>query len=149
VATLKEQLYECCIAYIRARSSAAEEAIREVQTSANEETKSSAGDKYETGRAMAQLEIEKNTAQLVEANKLMNTMKQIGFIQSSAVHAGSIIITNHGNYYLAISAGQFAIDGKSYFAISAASPIGKKLLGMTTDASFDFNGKEFKIHEIL
>ncbi len=146
--TLKEQLYECCITYIRARSFAAEEAIREVQTSANEETKSSAGDKYETGRAMAQLEIEKNTAQLMESNKLMNTMKMIGLNQSSSVHAGSIIMTNQGNYYLAISAGELTIDGKSYFAISAASPIGKKLMGLTKGASFDFNGKEYKIHEI-
>ena len=54
-----------------------QEAISGAQNSANEETKSSAGDKYETGRAMAQLEIEKNMTQLAEAKRLKQTLEQI------------------------------------------------------------------------
>jgi hypothetical protein len=54
---------------VHQRIASAEEAIRMAQESANQEGKSSAGDKYETGRAMAQLEIEKASGQLAEANK--------------------------------------------------------------------------------
>ena len=68
------------MAYVHERIAATQEAIYTAQLSANEETKSSAGDKYETGRAMAQLEIEKNTAQLAEALKLKQMLKQISSI---------------------------------------------------------------------
>jgi hypothetical protein len=66
---IKIKLYQYCVEFIDKRIAGAREAIQIAQDSANEETKSSAGDKYETGRAMAQLEIEKNTTQLEEALK--------------------------------------------------------------------------------
>jgi hypothetical protein len=58
-AALKTKLLTLCIKYVDDRISATQQAIQSAQASANEETKSSSGDKYETGRAMAQLEIEK------------------------------------------------------------------------------------------
>ena len=57
--TIKQTLYNFCVTYINQRMATAQQAIHTAQASANEETKSSAGDKYETGRAMMQLEIEK------------------------------------------------------------------------------------------
>jgi transcription elongation GreA/GreB family factor len=125
-------------------------AIQTAQLSANEETKSSAGDKYETGRAMAQLEIENNSAQLRESMKLKQVLEQISFDQKSTyVQIGSLVTTNQGIFYIAISAGQFVIEDETYFAISAASPIGQKLMGLRVDASFTFNKKEFCITHIL
>jgi sortase (surface protein transpeptidase) len=56
---LKTRLHSLCVSYVGQRIETAQRAIAIAQASANEETKSSAGDKYETGRAMAQLEIEK------------------------------------------------------------------------------------------
>lgn len=126
-----------------------EEAISGAQNSANEETKSSAGDKYETGRAMAQLEIEKNMAQLAEAKRLKQTLEQIAPDKiTPLIHLGSLVLTNHGNFYVAISAGPFTIQNKSYFAISPASPIGQKLMGLRAEDSFSLNGKEFYIQQI-
>jgi len=70
VPSVKKQLYSLCLAYIDERIQVANQAIQFAQDSANDETKSTAGDKYETGRAMAQLEIEKINAQLNESKKL-------------------------------------------------------------------------------
>jgi hypothetical protein len=147
--SIKQQLYSHCIEYVRSRSAIAEEAIRGAQASANEETKSSAGDKYETGRAMAQLEIEKNTAQLAEARKLLKAMEQIRDTPSLVVKPGSLVITNYGNFYLSISAGQVVIDKQTYFAVSPASPIGQKMVGLGKKSSFILNGKTFDILEVL
>ena len=47
------------------------------QEAANEEGKSSVGDKYETGRAMMQIERDKAAQQLDEALKLKNIIDQI------------------------------------------------------------------------
>lgn len=127
-----------------------EAAILDAQRSANEETKSSAGDKYETGRAMAQLEIEKSMYQLAEVKKLKQTLEQmVRDRQTLSIQMGSVVLTNQGNFYVAISAGPFTILGKVYFAISPASPIGQKLMGLKAEDSFNLNAKAFKIQEII
>ena len=74
---LRQQLLSQCQIVVHQRIASAQDAIRMAQDSANEEGKSSAGDKYETGRAMAQLEIEKASSQLAEANKLKQALEQI------------------------------------------------------------------------
>jgi len=145
----KIKLHSLCQAYIEQRIDAAQKAIAIAQESANEETKSSAGDKYETGRAMAQLEIEKNSTQLAEAQKLKVALSQIKPDQTSyAVQAGSLVITNQGNFYISISAGQFTVDNVSYFSISPASPIGSKLMGLKEGAQFSFNTKTYLIRNV-
>ena len=144
--SIKQQLYSRCLSFVHERIDTAQESIRAAQLSANEETKSSAGDKYETGRAMAQLEIEKNTFQLNESLKLKQTLEQIQVEhETETVRVGSLVHTSQGNFYLAISAGQFTIDNDIYFAISPASPIGQKLMGLSKNEAFIFNKKEFLI----
>ena len=57
-----------------------ETANRDIQLakeSRDNETKSTAGDKYETGRAMVQFELEKNKVQLNKAIQLKNELSQI------------------------------------------------------------------------
>ena len=54
----KAKLYDSCLKLVDERVAHIEDAMRNAQASANEETKSSAGDKYETGRAMMHLEKE-------------------------------------------------------------------------------------------
>lgn len=138
-----------CLAYVEQRTAAATQAIQLAQASANEETKSSAGDKYETGRAMAQLEIEKNSAQLAEAQKLAQMLSHIHpEKKTETVQAGSLVITNQGNYFIAIAAGQFTIENKIYYAISPSSPIAQKLMGLKKDDAFLFNKKEFVIEKV-
>jgi transcription elongation GreA/GreB family factor len=150
LSTIKQKLHTCCLVYVNERIAAAQEAIQTAQHSANEETKSSAGDKYETGRAMAQLEIEKNTVQLAESLKLKQLLEQISSEHSTVkVQIGSVVITNQGNFYIAISAGQFIVDEKTYFAISPASPIGQKLIGLRMHESFLFNKRECHISAVL
>lgn len=127
-----------------------QKAIGIAQASANEETKSSAGDKYETGRAMMQLEIEKNTVQLSEALKLKQALAAIDPIKSTTVvQPGSLVVTNQYNYYIAISAGQLKIGDKVYFAISPGSPIGMQLTGLSVGETFVFNSKVLCIEHIV
>jgi len=146
---VKQQLFSLCLSYIEQRIETARQAIEIAQASANEETKSSAGDKYETGRAMMQLEIEKNSIQLSEAQKLKQALNQINPEKSSAtVQLGSIVFTNHGNFYIAISAGQLKVDNEFYFAIAPTSPIGLKLSGLAENAAFTFNSRTYTIHKV-
>jgi transcription elongation GreA/GreB family factor len=147
---LKEKLYKQCLDYVQKRMEAAEQGIKEAQQASKDDTKSSAGDKYETGRAMMQQETDRNLGQLNEANKLKVTLNQLN-TTASALQAenGSIIITNNGKFYIAISAGTLVIDGEQYFAVSPASPIGLKLKGVKAGDEFSLNGKDYKIISVL
>ena len=63
---IKRQLYSQCVDFVEERLSNIQNQIRAIQESLTSETKSSAGDKHETGRAMLQLEREKAGQQLAE-----------------------------------------------------------------------------------
>lgn len=124
----------------------AEEVMRMAQESANEETKSSAGDKYETGRAMAQLEIEKGSSQLAEARKLKAVLEQLREPANAEVASrGSLVVTDLGNYFLSIPAGKLVVDGVTWFAISPASPLGSALMGARTGAAVPFQNKQIRV----
>jgi transcription elongation GreA/GreB family factor len=146
---IKHRLFRLCQDYVLTRIESAELAIQNLQASANEETKSSAGDKYETGRAMMQLEIEKHAMQLAALSKQKQTLDKINpEIEFKTVQLGALVITDRANYFLAISAGQFVVDNKKYVCISLSSPIGAKLLGLKAGDSFSFNQQNQLIAEV-
>jgi transcription elongation GreA/GreB family factor len=149
-ADIKQKLLSLCHSFIEERIASAKTAIQMAQSSANEETKSSAGDKYETGRAMAQLEIEKGTVQLSEAWKQKQVLDQLPLdTDSGVVYLGSLVFTNQGNYYLSIPAGKMEMDGIVYYAVSPASPIGAILIGLNKGTTVTFNSKEIVIEKII
>jgi hypothetical protein len=101
---IKESLYNHCMRYVQERIARIQNEIDLHQAAANEETKSSAGDKYETGRAMAQLDIERNSVQLREAEKLKSILQSLALESTSdVVVPGSLISTSKGVFYIAIS----------------------------------------------
>jgi transcription elongation GreA/GreB family factor len=147
---LKAGLYQHCVTYVQSRINSISDTIASAQQSANEETKSSAGDKYETGRAMLQQETDRNTGLLNEANKLMGVLNRISTIATSArAEVGSVVITNNGAFYLAVSAGSVVINNQNYFLVSQASPVGLKLTGSKAGDEFALNGKTYQIKEVL
>jgi transcription elongation GreA/GreB family factor len=147
---LKKELYKQCLDYVQKRMEAAQQAIEEAQKASNDDTKSSAGDKYETGRAMMQQETDRNTVQLNETNKLKVALKQINpNTVSDKAETGSLVITNNGNFYIAISAGVLTLNDEAYFAISSASPIGLKLKGQKIGYEFELNNKHYQIIMVI
>src|ERR1700743_902820 len=146
---LKEQLHAMCVTYVQTRMREAEHAFKDAEQAQNEDTKSSAGDKYETGRAMMQQEKDRNTIQLNEANKLMVALNTIGTKPSAVAETGSLVITDNGRFYLSISAGKLTVDGVDYFAVSLSSPVGLKMKGLKAGDGFEVNGKKYSIKEIF
>ena len=141
---LKEQLLKACAEYVQLRAKTVDEIISSNQKALSSETKSSAGDKHETGRAMLQLEMEKAGQQLASINQMKMVLAKINLESSTSAKLGSLIITDKANYFLAISAGEIKIEETLYYAISPSAPIGKLLLGKRVGESFNFN-QEFTI----
>jgi len=146
---LKEQLYHQCMNHVNERLQTIEQAIQSHRKALNSETKSSAGDKHETGRAMLQLEMEKAGQQLSSIQQMKETLTKVDVSKNSKIAIlGSIIETNLGTYFLSISAGQIRLESEVYFAISTSSPIGKLVLGKKEGDELTWNGKKIKIHQI-
>ena len=140
--TIKQQLLEACVKYVQERENTIKAIISSNQKALHSETKSSAGDKHETGRAMLQLEMEKTGQQLAVIDQMKMILDRITINDNSElVKLGSLVTTNTHNYFLAISTGELFIENKSYFVVSIASPIGKLLLGKKEGDEFEFNGK--------
>ena len=146
---LKASLYQLCLKFIKERIQTAETALQQAREASNDDTKSSAGDKYETSREMVQQDIDRNKRLLMDAEenqKVLNSIKDVQYSQSA--RNGSLVLTDQGSFYLSVSAGQLHLNDKTFFAISSVSPIGKLLLGKQKGDKFDFNGKKFLIKEV-
>ena len=149
MSNLKEQLYKMCIEYVQKRIGEARQAIDDAQDSSDEETKSSAGDKYETSREMMQQVADRAQVQLNEANKLMVALSTITYnTPHSSADTGSVVYTNNGQFYIAIGAGTLSIDEQNFYAVSPASPIAIKLQGKKAGDEFDLNGRAYKIEKV-
>lgn len=148
--SIKQELYRLCVAYVADRKTLLEQAIADAREAANNDTKSSAGDKYETGREMMQQEIDMNQTRLNELGTMSLILERIDLANvSQVVIPGSIVHTNNGNYFIAISAGQLKFDNTSYYAISSASPIGSKMMGQKVGSTFSLNGESYTVKAIL
>ena len=146
---IKEELYNQCKKFVEDRLETIQKTISSNQKALQSETKSSAGDKHETGRAMLQLEMEKAGQQLQSIQKMQETLSKIKLDNSTKkAHLGSLVKTNQASYFLSISAGKLEVENKIYFAVSISSPIGKALLGKQENEEALFNGKKFIIQII-
>lgn len=137
----KENLLIQCKAFVNNRLKTIEEVISSNQKALESETKSSAGDKHETGRAMLQLEIEKAGKQLAAIREMHKVLAKIDSTQKATIgHLGSIVETNNMAFFLSISAGKLMVVDKTYYAVSILSPIGQLLLGKKKNDEYNFNG---------
>ena len=147
---IKRNLHEQCLAIVEARINTARIAMQTAQQAANQESKSSAGDKYETGRAMMQLEKEKLMLQVQEALKLRKVLHQIKAEEiNKDIDLGSVVNTSMGNFFVAVSAGKINVGNTVYFTISLASPIGQALHQHKENDKIIFQGKEVVIHTVF
>ena len=123
--------------------------INSINDSKANETKSSAGDKYETGMAMLQMEEQKANVQLAKAKELQKTLSMIDPTEKQdSAELGSLVETLNGNYFISIGLGQIEIGGKSIFVLSIASPVGHQMKGKKAGDVFQFNGNTIEIIKV-
>ena len=145
----KSGLYALCLSFITQRIETAETALQQAQEASNDDTKSSAGDKFETTREMMQQDIARNKNLLFDGQQNLAMLKSLANMPvGDTVRNGSLVHTSNGIFYIAISAGLLKLDNRQVFAVSAASPIGALLIGKKTNDAFSFNKNEYSILSI-
>ena len=147
---VKEELYLNCKNILENKLITVNQIMNSNKNALQSETKSSAGDKHETGRAMLQLEMEKASQQYDVIHEMQSVLQQIPSVnKTDLISSGTLVYTNFQNYYLSISAGEVIVEGQSYYCISTLSPIGKILIGKKEGDIVDFNGKNIKILNVF
>ena len=143
----KPACHAACLAYVHLRLEAARAGMAAAQASSNSETKSSAGDKYETGRAMAQQERDRHAQQLHEAQLLLVALHKLNpDLAADAVRPGALAATSLGLFYVSISAGRLTTaEGQEFLAVSASAPVIVALAGRRTGEEVVFNGQKIKV----
>jgi hypothetical protein len=113
---------------------------------AENETKSSAGDKHETAISLLQLQQEKISFQLNDAHIQLQALQKINpETIANTVAVGSLVLTNKGYLYISLALGKITIDDAPIMAVSPQSPIGIALKGHSTNSKVMCNGMEFII----
>lgn len=146
----KKTLHAGLVAKLRNNIAELKGSIFELQDSAKSESKSSVGDKYETGRAMIQLEIEKITEQLREKETALGVISAMQVdVQDDTIRRGAVIITSEGTYFLSLSAGTVVIDHITVSCISSSSPLGQMLLGRKSGDRVLINKREVLVEKFF
>ena len=147
---LKEAAYNHIISILDDKINTARKAVLSAKESRNNETKSSAGDKHETGRAMSQIELDNSEMQL---GKVLNLKRQ--FLQldvqkeRNTIEPGCMVRTNNQVYFISIGLGKIQVKNDVCYVVSIQSPIGQAMLNKKIGDLISFQNKQFEIKEIL
>ena len=131
-----------CIKQINQRISNAKAAVNQAQEAANNSEKSTAGDKYETARAMGQLDSDMNSKQLIEAEQELMVLEKIDVSSlTDSIKIGSLFELSGLLFFVAIGLGPLTIDDKKIMVVSSKSPFFENIKTMKTGQVFEFHDK--------
>lgn len=115
----------------------------------NADTKSSAGDKHEVGRAMVQQELDQQEAQLAKLQAQLQELARVPLERTSdRAGSGSLVTTDQERYFIAIGMGYVELGGERCAVISPASPIGQALIGKRVGDAISLLGRSFTVRAI-
>lgn len=146
---LKQKVYDACLSSLEAKIAFLKNILTGLEEGAESDSKSSAGDKHETSRAMMQLEQEKISSQLKELLSQKLVLEKIKAASTGGqVKPGSLVKTDKGYLFLSIALGKLAVDDISIAVISPASPLASKLQGLTTGSAVEVNGTRYLVESV-
>ncbi|MBP6390532.1 MAG: hypothetical protein KA352_06540 [Flavobacteriales bacterium] len=145
----KSDLLHHLQALLQEKLNAVQREIASTRGSFTSDTKSSAGDKHEVGRAMMQQELDKLDEQHAKLIVLQHELARVPLERTfDHVAFGSLVTTDQGVYFVAIGLGRIEFGGRSCFAISLASPIGQVLKDKRAGDQVIFNGRSITVQSI-
>jgi hypothetical protein len=142
----KKKLQQHCVGIIEERIAANIALMNSAQEAANSESKSSAGDKYETSRAMNHLQKDMYASQLAANRRELAALMNIncGSI-ATVIGNGSYVQTKKAGFFIAAGLGKITMDGITVYLLSPQAPISQVLFSKSTSDSFLFNKEQLVI----
>jgi hypothetical protein len=146
----KLKIHKQCLQLINQRIIETEESIKEIRMEAQLHARSSAGDLFEMGRAMADIEIEKYQKTLENLIQMLSVLQRIDpEVHQDQLALGTIVSTDRGLIYVAVGLGKTIVDQQEVLVISMGAPIVNALKNTPVGGIAVFNGNSYKINAIL
>jgi transcription elongation GreA/GreB family factor len=146
---LKEKIIEACFIQLNLKIKNIQLLIKEIAEDAADQSKSSAGDKHETARALAQTEQENLSRQLDELYAQKNRLKKINpTVNTTCIGNGSLVKTNRGWFFIGEAMGRISVEAFEIFTISSASPLALAILGLKEQQFTVLNGNQWFIEAV-
>jgi hypothetical protein len=146
----KNKLKKWGLDLIGQRILTATEAMDQAQEAANNEEKSSAGDKYETSRAMGHLQKDMHARQLSESVKELAALHAVPIDPLRPEgRIGSFLRTDDIAFFISAGLGKQVIDGQTILFLSPHAPLTKLLLGVKPGDSVLFNQRQMTIRDVF
>jgi transcription elongation GreA/GreB family factor len=138
--SFKQALKQAGLAIIEQRIAAARSLMDDAQQAANGEEKSSAGDKYETSRAMGHLQKDMHARQLAEQAKELAALHAVNVdLLYDTVATGALIECEKATFFVAAGLGKQTIGDKTVFFLSPQAPLAQQLQHKKVGDQFVFN----------
>jgi hypothetical protein len=146
----KNSLKQYAIEVLEKRIEASSSARSAAQAAANDEGRSSVGDKHQTGRAMAHIDVEIHARQLDTAQKDLAFVQKIDVsVLNDHIDLGTFAETSEGRYFFLSGLGVNDFNREKIFYLSISSPVGKMLKGKKAGEKIMFNDKEIQILNVF
>ena len=128
----------------------ARSAMEGLSSSLGKETKSTAGDKHETGRAMVQREMEQAGGRLARCEAMQAVASRLDLDRArTSVGPGAIVVSGDAKLLIGVGLGPFDVPGLGRFqAISADAPIAMALSGGKAGERREFRGRPWVIESV-
>ena len=148
--SFKIKLREFCEDIIRHRINASKTMMESAQQSANSEEKSSAGDKYETSRAMGHLEKDMHARQLAENIKELASLQSVNCnMLYDKITIGSFIDAGKISFFIAAGLGKHNVEGRTIYFLSPQSPLAKIMMNKKAGDAFEFNKEKLTVADLF
>jgi transcription elongation GreA/GreB family factor len=142
----KSIVYSAVESKVKDRLIELQSALNDALAATADDSKSTAGDKHETSRAMAHLEQEKLGLQYAEALKVQELLHRIDpKVKNEKVGLGSLVETSMGWLFLSVGLGQIELKDQKIFCLTPIAPLGKVLIGKKAGDEIDWQGKRIQV----
>lgn len=147
--TFKQKILQHHLTLLQDKIDVYRDMISGLADDAQNDAKSSAGDKHETALSMMHLEQEKLSAKLQEALHFKEILGKIDIsVESQRVAIGSLVKANGLQLFISAALPKITIDGITVLALSSQSPLGSQLMGKQVNDVVVVNGSNFTIEHI-
>jgi len=117
---------------------------------AQNDAKSSAGDKHETALSMMHIEQEKLRNKIYEYQEQQTELLRIDIAKKSKnIGLGSLVQANNLWFFVSLALPKININNLDVFSVSTQSPLGSLLMGKSIDDEVVVNKVKYVIQQVL
>ncbi len=145
----KQKVYAHLVNHLLQKKDELHTQLNELNQAVANETKSTVGDKYETARAMLQIDIGNCNKQIIVLKNEQIICSQIVINKNyNKVSLGSLVQTNIGIFFVVFASKKLIVDGTMIQFISTEAPIYQVIKGLKINNHVLFNGNKIIVTDI-